>query len=109
MIRLIILFMMVLSMAGCGFNKPQVIEKTTIKYVVIDDAWLAPCVMVLPPDKALYKSKTPTQRADLWARKYLDQAGINGDCNIRLNKALDYNRKKAASTTTITCTDGVCN
>jgi hypothetical protein len=75
----------------------------------MDNQWLAPCPLVEPPDGISYILASPQGKADLWARQYLKQAGITGDCNIRLKGALDYNKKKAAEQTTVTCNDtGVC-
>jgi len=106
MIRSLILLIAALGLTGCGHQ--QIVEKTVTKYVALDERWFAPCPMVEPPKVSVYNATTPAGKSDMWARKYLDQAGVNGDCNIRLYQALQYQRKKAAETTTVTCVDGVC-
>lgn len=106
MIRSLILLIAVLVLTGCGHQ--QIVEKTVTKYVALEEGWFAPCPMVEPPKMLEYNAVTDRKKADMWARKYLDQAGVNGDCNIRLKEALEYQRKKAAETTTVTCVDGVC-
>ncbi|MNQ63519.1 hypothetical protein D3C85_779020 [compost metagenome] len=106
MIRSLILLIAALVLTGCGHQ--QIVEKTVTKYVVLDESWFAPCPMVEPPPMREYLATTEQGKADVWARKYLEQAGVNGDCNIRMKNALMYQRKKAAETTTVTCVDGVC-
>ena len=107
MTRTLLLLTAILLATGCV--RQEVVVKTTTTYASMDNQWLAPCPLVEPPDGIAYIMATPQGKADMWARKYLDQAGINGDCNIRLKAALDYNIKKAAEKVTITCTeDGVC-
>lgn len=108
MIRILVLLIAVLTLVGCA-PKVQTITTTVYRNVTMDDAWLVDCATVTPPDTVEYNAASLKSRSDMWARKYLDQAGVNGDCNIRLKEARDFNARMKAATSTVVCTDGVCN
>lgn len=91
MIRAVSFCIAFLALFGC--TRTVYVDRHTINYVVMDDAWIQPTVTVKPPAKELYRFATDRQKLDMWTQVYLDQLNENAKVDARLLKARNYNDK----------------
>lgn len=94
-------------LVGCA-AEPVVVTKTVTQYAVLEDSWIADCVITPPPNPVPYNAASLQHRLDMWAKSYAELAKEAVNCNTRLVGARSYNDKKKLEVITTTCTNGVC-
>lgn len=102
-----LLLLLSIMLLGACAKEIVYVDRYTVTYVGMDEAWLTACPIVQPPDKKLYDLATDVQKRDMWVKTFIDQAEATHAKNLVLDEARKYNRSKVIAPIT-TCDGGPC-
>jgi hypothetical protein len=109
MIRPLSLLLLLGLLAGCTTTRDVVVKETTVRYVTLDDQWLADLpLLVTPAYGEEYQKATLQERIDMWSKFYIKYVEQGGSHNLTLENARKYNALKRDEVQTTTCRDGAC-